>query len=74
MAHTAANPEPPTASHRRTLALRALTAAIRSLARKGSALTSGLRRLVADVRAAWRDPTIPPPTPHLRDYPIRRRF
>jgi len=32
-----------------------------------------LLRFVADAGSAWRDPTIPPLAPHLRDYPIRRR-
>jgi hypothetical protein len=32
----------------------------------------GLRAFVADVQVALRDPTIPPSTPTLRDYPIRR--
>ena len=32
----------------------------------------GLRAFVADVQVALRDPTIPPTTPTLRDYPIRR--
>jgi hypothetical protein len=47
-----------------------LFAARRHRARRGKvadrdsgALTSGLRRFVADARAAWRDPTIPRP-PH----------
>jgi hypothetical protein len=32
----------------------------------------GLRAFVADVQVALRDPMIPPSTPTLRDYPIRR--
>jgi hypothetical protein len=32
----------------------------------------GLHWFLRDVRAAWRDPTIPAGTPIVHDYPIRR--
>jgi hypothetical protein len=32
----------------------------------------GLRRLVADLREAWREPTTPGATPTLRGYPVAR--
>jgi hypothetical protein len=35
--------------------------------------TSGLRRFLSELRQTWRDPTIPPPVPQLRDYPVRTR-
>jgi hypothetical protein len=38
--------------------------------RRGDALASRLRRLVSCIRAAWLDPSIPPATPRLHDYPF----
>jgi hypothetical protein len=37
-----------------------------------SAVISGVCRFLAEVRDAWRDPTVTPSMPRLRDYPIRR--
>jgi hypothetical protein len=41
-----------------------------SAVRGGDALASRLHRLVSRIRAAWLDPSIPPATPRLRDYPF----
>jgi hypothetical protein len=31
-----------------------------------------IRRFLSDVRAAWKDPSIPPSQPRLRNYPTSR--
>lgn len=35
-------------------------------------ISRGLRAFMSDMGSALRDPTIPPATPTLRDYPLRR--
>jgi|tagenome__1003787_1003787.scaffolds.fasta_scaffold20869201_1 hypothetical protein len=41
-----------------------------TIVHRGDAPASRLHRLVSHIRAAWLDPSIPPATPRLRDYPF----